>query len=149
MYCPFCSATETKVIDSRLSNDGRSVRRRRQCLSCKERFTTFETVELVLPRVVKRDGSRVDFDTGKLRRGLLKALEKRPVSMEVVDASLDNICKQLRSLGEREISSQQIGEWVMDELKKLDHVAYVRFASVYRRFQDLDEFKNEIEKLIN
>jgi transcriptional repressor NrdR len=149
MHCPFCKALETKVVDSRLSNDGAAVRRRRECLSCSERFTTFETVELVLPHLVKRDGSRVPFDKEKLRNGILKALEKRPVSMDTVDKSLTDIIKKIHAFGEREIQSQQLGEWVMDELKKMDQVAYVRFASVYRSFQDLDEFRNEIEKLIS
>ncbi len=148
MYCPFCIAIETRVIDSRLTNDGAVVRRRRECLGCSERFTTFETVELVLPHIVKRDGSRAVFEKEKLRRGLLKALEKRPVSMDTVDKSLADIIKKIHACGEREIQSQQLGEWVMEELKQMDHVAYVRFASVYRSFQDLDEFRNEIEKLI-
>lgn len=148
MNCPFCKALETKVVDSRLSNEGEAVRRRRECLSCGERFTTFEMVELVLPHLVKRDGSRVPFDQDKLRNGILKALEKRPVSIDTVDKSLTDIIKKVHAFGEREIQSQQLGEWVMDELKKLDQVAYVRFASVYRSFQDLDEFRNEIEKLI-
>ena len=149
MHCPFCKALETKVVDSRLANDGAAVRRRRECLTCSERFTSFETVELVLPHLVKRDGSRVPFDPEKLRNGILKALEKRPVSMDTVDKSIADIIKKARTFGEREIQSQQLGEWVMDELKKMDQVAYVRFASVYRSFQDLDEFRNEIEKLIS
>lgn len=148
MFCPFCNAPETKVVDSRLSNEGTSVRRRRECLSCNERFTTFETVELNMPHVVKSDGSRVAFDLEKLRRGLLKALEKRPVSMDKVDDAIQIVIKKARVSGERELESNQIGEWVMEELKKMDHVAYVRFASVYRSFQDLDEFRSEIEKLI-
>lgn len=149
MHCPFCKAVETKVIDSRIANDGVAVRRRRECLSCNERFTTFETVELVLPHIVKSDGSRVAFEQDKLRRGILKALEKRPVSMDIVDKALADIIKKTHAFGEREIQSKQLGEWVMDELKKMDQVAYVRFASVYRSFQDLDEFRNEIEKLIS
>ncbi len=148
MHCPFCKAVETKVVDSRLTNDGDEVRRRRECLSCNERFTTFETAELVMPHIVKSDGSRVVFDQDKLRRGLLKALEKRPVSIDRVDKSLNDITKKIHAFGKREIESKQLGEWVMDELKIMDHVAYVRFASVYRSFQDLDEFRNEIEKLI-
>jgi len=148
MFCPFCNAPETKVVDSRLSNEGTSVRRRRECLTCNERFTTFETVELNMPHVVKSDGSRVAFDLEKLRKGLLKALEKRPVSMDKVDDAIQIVIKKARLSGEREIDSKQIGEWVMNELRAMDHVAYVRFASVYRSFQDLDEFKNEIEKLI-
>jgi len=149
MHCPYCLALETKVVDSRLANEGEAVRRRRECLACGERFTTFETVELVLPHLVKRDGSRVPFDQEKLRNGILKALEKRPVSIDTVDKAITDIIKKIHGLGEREIQSQQLGEWVMDELKKLDQVAYVRFASVYRSFQDLDEFRNEIEKLIS
>lgn len=149
MHCPFCLAVETKVVDSRLTNDGVSVRRRRECLSCSERFTTFETVEIMLPHIVKSDGSRVTFEQEKLRRGILKALEKRPVSMNTVDKALADIIKKIHAFGEREIESKQLGEWVMDELKKMDQVAYVRFASVYRSFQDLDEFRDEIEKLIS
>ena len=148
MHCPFCGAQDTKVIDSRLANEGTMVRRRRECLTCNERFTTFETVELNMPHVVKSDGSRVAFDLEKLRKGLLKALEKRPVSMDKVDDAIQIVIKKARLSGEREIDSKQIGEWVMNELRAMDHVAYVRFASVYRSFQDLDEFKNEIEKLI-
>jgi len=147
VYCPFCQHAETKVIDSRLAGEGHQIRRRRECLSCGERFTTFETVELVLPRVVKRDGTRVPFDEAKLRTGLLRALEKRPVSMEDVEGALERIMHKLRVLGEREIPSRQIGEWVMDELRDLDQVAYVRFASVYRSFQDVNAFREEIERL--
>lgn len=157
MYCPYCAAVETKVVDSRVveskSSDGSlvksSVKRRRECLSCKERFTTFERIEQVLPYLVKRDGSRVAFEKSKLRKGILRALEKRPVSIDAIDLAMADIIKKLHNLGEKEIQSHQLGEWVMDELKKLDQVAYVRFASVYRSFQDLDEFRNEIEKLIS
>lgn len=147
MRCPFCSAPETKVIDSRLSNEGDSVRRRRECLTCSERFTTFETAELVMPRIVKSDGSRVPFDEQKLLNGMLKALEKRPVSMETIEQAVNHIKYNLRATGDREVPAERLGEWVMDELKKLDQVAYVRFASVYRSFQDLDEFRQEIERL--
>ena len=147
MHCPFCKAPETKVIDSRLANEGDSVRRRRECLSCSERFTTFETAELVMPRLVKSDGSRVPFDDQKLLQGMLKALEKRPVSLETIEEAVSRIKYNLRSTGDREVISSRLGEWVMEELKKLDHVAYVRFASVYRSFQDLDEFRQEIERL--
>lgn len=147
MYCPFCQHEETKVIDSRLAGEGHQIRRRRECLRCGERFTTFETAELVLPRVVKRDGTRVPFDEAKLRTGLLRALEKRPVSMEDVEAALERVMHKLRVLGEREIAARQIGEWVMDELRDLDQVAYVRFASVYRSFQDVNAFREEIERL--
>ncbi|MCK5647756.1 MAG: transcriptional regulator NrdR [Gammaproteobacteria bacterium] len=147
MRCPFCNAPETKVIDSRLANEGDSVRRRRECLTCSERFTTFETAELVMPRIIKRDGSRVPFDDQKLLRGMSKALEKRPVSMETIEQAVNHIKYNLRATGDREVAAERLGEWVMDELKKLDQVAYVRFASVYRSFQDLDEFRQEIERL--
>lgn len=147
MHCPFCAAPDTKVIDSRLANEGVSVRRRRECLTCGERFTTFETAELVMPRIVKSDGSMVPFDEQKLQQGMLKALEKRPVSMEIIDKAINQIEYNLRATGDREVDSSRLGEWVMEELKKLDQVAYVRFASVYRSFQDLDEFRQEIERL--
>lgn len=147
MRCPFCNAPDTKVIDSRLANDADSVRRRRECLTCSERFTTFETAELVMPRIVKRDGSRVPFDEQKLLQGMLKALEKRPVSTETIEQAVNQIKYNLRATGDREVIASRLGEWVMDELKKLDQVAYVRFASVYRSFQDLDEFRQEIERL--
>ncbi len=147
MRCPFCHAPETKVIDSRLANEGDSVRRRRECLTCSERFTTFETPELVMPRLVKSDGSRVPFDEQKLLQGMLKALEKRPVSLETIEQAVNHIKNNLRATGDREVASSRLGEWVMDELKQLDQVAYVRFASVYRSFQDLDEFRREIERL--
>ena len=147
MRCPFCNAPETKVIDSRLANEGDSVRRRRECLTCSERFTTFETAELVMPRIVKSDGSRVPFDEQKLLNGMSKALEKRPVSMETIEQAVNHIKYNLRATGDREVPAERLGEWVMDELKKLDQVAYVRFASVYRSFQDLDEFRQEIERL--
>lgn len=147
MRCPFCNAPDTKVIDSRLANDADSVRRRRECLTCSERFTTFETAELVMPGIVKSDGSRVPFDEQKLLQGMLKALEKRPVSMETIEQAVNQIKYNLRATGDREVIASRLGEWVMDELKKLDQVAYVRFASVYRSFQDLDEFRQEIERL--
>ena len=147
MHCPFCKAPDTKVIDSRLANEGDSVRRRRECLTCSERFTTFETAELVMPRIVKSDGSRVPFDEQKLLQGMLKALEKRPVSMETIEQAVNQIKYNLRATGDREVVASRLGEWVMDELKKLDQVAYVRFASVYRSFQDVDEFRQEIERL--
>ncbi len=147
MRCPFCKASETKVIDSRLANEGDSVRRRRECLTCAERFTTFESAELVMPRIVKSDGSRVPFDDQKLLQGMSKALEKRPVSMETIEQALNQIKYNLRATGDREVLSQRLGEWVMEELKKLDQVAYVRFASVYRSFQDIDEFRQEIDRL--
>ncbi len=147
MRCPFCNAPETKVIDSRLANEGDSVRRRRECLTCSERFTTFETAELVMPRIIKSDGSRVPFDEQKLLQGMSKALEKRPVSMETIEQAVNHIKYNLRATGDREVPAERLGEWVMDELKMLDQVAYVRFASVYRSFQDLDEFRQEIERL--
>ncbi len=147
MHCPFCDAADTKVIDSRLANEGNSVRRRRECLTCSERFTTFESAELVMPRIIKSDASIVPFDDQKLLNGLTKALEKRPVSMETIEQAVHRIKYNLRATGDREVAAKQLGEWVMDELKKLDQVAYVRFASVYRSFQDIDEFRQEIERL--
>jgi transcriptional repressor NrdR len=147
MRCPFCSADDTRVADSRLASDGDQVRRRRECLSCKERFTTYETAELALPRVVKSNDQREPFNEQKLRSGLLRALEKRPVSSEQIELSVVAIKKKLSGLGVREVSSRAIGDMVMNELKKLDHVAYVRFASVYRKFEDVSDFKEMIEHL--
>jgi len=147
MHCPFCSHAETKVIDSRLSGDGHSVRRRRECLECHERYTTFETAELVMPRLIKRDQTREPFDEKKLRSGMVRALEKRPVSIEVIEEALARIIHKLQTMGEREIPSMRLGEIVMEELRELDEVAYVRFASVYRSFQDITEFQEEIQKL--
>ena len=147
MHCPFCGANDTKVIDSRLVAEGEQVRRRRECVACGERFTTFETAELVMPLVVKSDQARVPFDEAKLRSGMVKALEKRPVSVERLEAALAHIKSRLRATGEREVKSLVVGEMVMAELRKLDEVAYIRFASVYRRFQDLDEFREEIDRL--
>ncbi|EGW55794.1 transcriptional repressor NrdR [endosymbiont of Tevnia jerichonana (vent Tica)] len=135
------------MVDSRLSGDGDQIRRRRQCSTCKERFTTYETAELNMPQVVKQDGSRVPFDEDKLRAGMERALEKRPVSAERVDAAISHITRKLTTKGEREIPSLQIGDLVMDELKRLDQVAYVRFASVYRKFEDVNAFREEIERL--
>lgn len=149
MHCPFCPTTDTKVIDSRSGNEGTQIRRRRECLECGERFTTFETVELSMPRVVKSDGSRTNFNDEKIRSGMLKALEKRPASTESVEKAINKIKKQLREHGEQELPASLIGELVMAELRELDEVAYVRFASVYRRFQDINEFKEELNKLIN
>lgn len=145
MYCPFCGANDTKVIDSRLVTNGDQVRRRRECLLCEERFTTFETADLVLPRLIKQDGSRQPFDEEKFRAGMLRALEKRPVSLERLEEAVARIKRKLRATGEREVQSLVVGELVMNELKKLDEVAYIRFASVYRRFQDLNEFRKEID----
>ncbi|QJQ96926.1 MULTISPECIES: transcriptional regulator NrdR [Halomonadaceae] len=147
MHCPFCGKHDTKVTDSRLVAEGDQVRRRRQCVDCGERFTTYETAELVMPRVVKGDGSRESFDEAKLRAGMLRALEKRPVSAESIEASVQRIRQRLRARGEREIEAREIGEEVMHALKRLDQVAYIRFASVYRRFQDIDEFRAEIDRL--
>ena len=147
MLCPFCSTHETKVIDSRLVAEGQQVRRRRECASCKERFTTFEGAELVMPRVIKRDGSREPFNEDKLRAGLQRALEKRPVSIENIERCILSIKSALRATGEREIQSNYLGNLIMDALKSLDQVAYVRFASVYRSFQDIKEFGEEIAKL--
>jgi len=147
MHCPFCTHQQTKVIDSRLAGEGTQIRRRRECLECGERFTTFETAELVLPRVVKRDDSRQPFDQNKLRAGIERAIEKRPVGSDEVEAAINHITHKLRVAGEREIPARMIGELVMEELRALDEVAYVRFASVYRRFQDLEEFRDEIERL--
>ncbi len=147
MHCPFCSADDTKVIDSRLVAEGDQVRRRRECVSCSERFTTYEVAELVMPRIIKQNGNRQPFDEGKLRAGFARALEKRPVSVEKVEAVINSIKHTLRAMGEREIKSLVLGELVMEHLKQLDQVAYVRFASVYRSFQDLAEFRDEIERL--
>jgi transcriptional repressor NrdR len=147
MHCPFCGHEDTKVSDSRLASEGRQIRRRRECLKCGERFTTFETAELVMPMVVKGDRSRQPFDEQKMRAGMEKALQKRPVSREAVDEAAERITHKLRSLGEREVQSRTIGEMVMEELRHLDEVAFVRFASVYRHFQDIEAFRVEIEKL--
>ena len=147
MHCPFCSAPDTRVIDSRLTAEGDKVRRRRECSRCNARFTTYEVAELLMPPVVKRDGRREPFLEEKLRTGLLRALEKRPVSAEQIAETLLRLKNRVRASGERELSSQRIGEWVMDELRNLDQVAYVRFASVYRSFQDINAFRVEIERL--
>ena len=148
MHCPFCHAEETKVIDSRLVSEGNQVRRRRECLLCNERYTTYEVAELVMPTIIKRDFRRKPFDEKLLRSGLLRALEKRPVSMEAVEVAIATIKQKLRASGEREIPSSQLGEWVMQQLKNLDHVAYVRFASVYQEFADVTEFLNELTRLV-
>lgn len=146
MYCPFCNANETKVIDSRLAHDGTQVRRRRQCLECSERFTTYETAELKLPRLVKRDGRRESFDETKLRTGIERSLEKRPVSTDAIDAAITRIKRRLLG-SEREIPASRLGEWVMEELRNLDHIAYIRFASVYLSFDDMDAFRETIDRL--
>ena len=147
MHCPFCQAQDTKVIDSRLVGDGTQIRRRRECELCKARFTTFETADLALPRIIKSDGERQPFNGTKLKAGMLRALEKRPLSSEEVDADFGNVLAQIRQLGEREIPSRMLGEIVMKSLKSVDQVAYVRFASVYRDFQDIEEFAQEISTL--
>lgn len=147
MHCPFCSELDTKVIDSRLVAEGDQVRRRRECITCAERFTTYETAELVMPRIIKQNGNREPFDESKLHAGLLKALEKRPVSIEKVDEAINRIKNHLRATGEREVPSRIVGEQVMLELRQLDEVAFVRFASVYRSFKDLNEFRAEIDRL--
>jgi len=147
VHCPFCGTPDTRVIDSRLSAEGDKVRRRRECLRCNARFTTYEIAELLMPPVVKRDGRREPFLDEKLRTGLMRALEKRPVSAERIEELLQRIRNRARASSERELSSRQIGEWVMDELRQIDPVAYVRFASVYRSFEDVNAFREEIERL--
>jgi transcriptional repressor NrdR len=147
MHCPFCSNEETKVIDSRLAADGRQIRRRRQCLDCSERFTTFESAELVMPRLVKNDSTRQPFDESKLRSSMTRALEKRPVPSDELEEAVERLIHRLRTMGEREVPSRLVGDLVMEELRALDEVAYVRFASVYRRFQDVTEFEEEIKRL--
>ncbi len=148
MQCPFCHHGETRVVDSRLANEGEQVRRRRVCAACGERFTTYESaVDLALPRIVKRDGSRETFSVDKLRAGVMRALEKRPVATQAIDAAVDRIRRRLRATGERELDSRRLGDWVMDELRRLDQVAYIRFASVYREFEDVAAFRQEIERL--
>ena len=147
MKCPFCGAAETTVADTRINDDGDIVRRRRRCLSCDKRFSTYERAEIRLPQVVKKNGSRVDFDREKLSASLWLALRKRPVTVEAVEAALARIEEKLLTLGEREILSEKVGEMVMRELKKLDKVAYVRFASVYRNFEDVDEFSELVREV--
>ena len=149
MHCPFCTFEESKVIDSRLVADGNEIRRRRECLRCQERWTTYELAELVMPKIIKQDKSRVPFDETKLKEGIAISLEKRPVSQEEFLKLIEDIKKDIRSLGEREIPSKQIGETVMKFLRKIDEVAFVRFASVYRSFQDPLEFSEEVKKLSN
>ena len=147
MHCPFCAALDTKVIDSRLVAEGKQVRRRRECGICNERFTSFEIAELIMPYIIKRDGSRHPFDETKLRSGMQRALEKRPVSTEKLEDAINNIKHELQSKGEREVGSQIVGELVMCELRKLDQVAYIRFASVYLSFEDVKAFSEEVKKL--
>ncbi|MGL6258210.1 transcriptional regulator NrdR [Vibrio sp. WXL103] len=147
MHCPFCSENDTKVIDSRLVADGHQVRRRRQCLACSERFTTFETAELVMPKIIKTNGNREPFNEDKMVGGLQRALEKRPVPADAVELAISMIKSKLRATGEREVPSEMVGNLVMEQLKELDKVAYIRFASVYRSFEDIREFGEEIAKL--
>ncbi|MBN1237128.1 MAG: transcriptional repressor NrdR [Gammaproteobacteria bacterium] len=147
MHCPFCNFEDTKVIDSRLAGEGRQVRRRRACVKCGERFTTFESPELVMPHVTKRDDRREPFDEAKLRHGILMALQKRPVKTEDIEAGIERIIHRLQTMGERDVESRRIGDMVMEELRRLDEVAYVRFASIYRSFQDVTAFQDEIQRL--
>ena len=147
MKCPFCHMPDTSAIDSRVSEEGDRIRRRRRCPNCDKRFTTYETVELRLPQVVKQDGNRAEFDREKLRTGFMRALHKRPVSAEDVEAAMSRVVQKLLSLGEREVASHKIGQMVMEELYKLDKVAYIRFASVYRSFQGADDFDDAIREL--
>lgn len=147
MHCPFCNSHDTKVIDSRLAAEGRQVRRRRECLECAERFTTFETPELVMPRVIKRDSRREPFDHEKLRMGIVNALQKRPVASEEIEGLIERVTHRLQTLGEREVESRKIGDMVIEELRELDEIGYVRFASIYRSFQDVTEFQDEINRL--
>jgi transcriptional repressor NrdR len=147
MKCPFCGGTETQVIDSRVSEPGGAIRRRRRCSDCQKRFTTYETVELRLPQVVKTNGTRSDFDVTKVRNGFQRALHKRPVPTEFVDQAVDRVVSKVLSLGEREIPSREVGEMVMQELYALDKVAYIRFASVYRSFQDVSDFRDALKEV--
>jgi len=145
MKCPFCKGPDTQVVDTRESEDGESIRRRRRCLACDKRFTTYETVELRMPLVVKQNGMRCEFDEDKLRTSFKRALHKRPVPAELVEAAIDHVTQKLHALGEREVGSRQVGEMVMKELLKLDKVAYIRFASVYKSFQDVGDFADAVE----
>lgn len=147
MRCPFCNHSETKVIDSRLASEAAQVRRRRECISCKDRFTTYESPELVLPRIAKRDGRREQFDEKKLRRSFVCALEKRPVTTEAMDTSINQIKRKMTSMGDKEVSTKDMGDWVMDELRGLDQVGYIRFASVYLSFDDINAFRETIDRL--
>ncbi len=148
MKCPFCNALDSKVIDSRLIEDSNRIRRRRECVACEARFNTYETLELTYPRVIKSDDTREEFDKDKLKRGLVRALEKRPIEIETIDKIVSRISQRMLTSTELEISSQQIGKWVMEELKAIDKIAFVRFASVYKDFQEVDEFLAEITSLI-
>jgi len=147
MRCPFCAAQDTRVVDSRLASEGDQVRRRRACASCKERFTTYEVAELTMPKIIKRDGARETFNEEKLRLGMLRALEKRPVKSDAIEVAISRVKKAMTARGDREIPADELGELVMKELSGLDHVAFVRFASVYRSFQDVSEFTEMIESM--
>ena len=147
MQCPFCDEQDTRVVDSRLALDGAQVKRRRECTRCRERFTTWEAAQVTLPRIVKSDGARVPFDERKLRSGMMRATEKRPVPIEAIEAAVGRIKRRMMRSGEREVASRAVGEAVMDALRDLDQVAYVRFASVYRKFEDVSEFRDEVERL--
>lgn len=149
MQCPFCKAPDTRVIDSRLAEEGEQVRRRRECERCGQRFSTFEKAQLLMPSIVKRNGDVVSFKEDKLRHGIESACFKRPVTDEQIDHAMDSVMRKLRVSGEREVPSRQVGEWVMEELHDLDHVAYVRFASIYRNFEDVNAFGEEIKRLQN
>ncbi|HAW45035.1 MAG TPA: transcriptional regulator NrdR [Sutterella sp.] len=146
MFCPFCKSDSTQVVDSRTSEDGTTIRRRRRCQACGKRFTTYERVELSMPSVIKRGGARCEYDQNKLRASMMLALRKRPVSRERVDESINRIEQKMLALGEREVRSEKIGEFVMGELRQLDKVAYVRFASVYRNFQDVQKFAEAVRE---
>ncbi|MGA9991280.1 MAG: transcriptional regulator NrdR [Thiobacillaceae bacterium] len=147
MKCPFCGNADTQVVDSRVSEPGDTIRRRRRCAACDKRFTTFETAELRLPQIVKSNGTREEFSAEKLREGFRRALHKRPVSTELVDQAIDHIRQKLLAMGERELPAREVGELVMNELKKLDKVAYIRFASVYRSFQDVNDFRDALQEV--
>lgn len=147
MKCPFCHNDDTQVLDTRISEEDDSIRRRRRCNQCEKRFTTFERIELTMPYIVKKNGSRCEYDPIKLRASLMLALRKRPISATAIDSAIENIKRRLLACGEREVSTVQIGEWVMHELKRLDKIAYVRFASVYKSFEDVTEFRDMIEEL--
>ena len=147
MQCPFCKAPDTRVIDSRLAEEGEQVRRRRECERCGQRFTTFEKAQLLMPNIMKRNGDIAPFKEDKLRGGIQSACFKRPVTPEQIDHAVDTVMRKLRHTGEREVASNQVGEWVMEQLHDLDHVAYVRFASIYRKFEDVNAFREEIDRL--
>jgi transcriptional repressor NrdR len=145
--CPFCASEDTQVVDTRANLEANTVRRRRKCLKCEKRFTTYERVDLKMPRLVKKDGSRTDFDRDKLLGSMMLALRKRPVATDEVEAAVDHVIERLRSLGEREISTNRVGDFVMRELAKLDKIAYIRFASVYRSFETPDDFREAVQEV--